>query len=186
MPVRRLPLFAAAPMPTWMPLPALPLVSERRIHDADLVATQGSEAVTATAFVSPAGSMSSDVGVTEMVAEDAALCLMVAVLVMAVPLVVWKVSGMDTIELEVFAGKDTRTVALPLPLLGVMVNNLRRGDIVTRLNATQAAFLLPYASEADTGTIVDRLKRSFYLQVPSGCSLSFAFTPISIQRNQNR
>jgi tetratricopeptide (TPR) repeat protein len=71
-------------------------------------------------------------------------------------------------------------------LLGVMVNNLRRGDIVTRLNATQAAFLLPYASEADTGTIVDRLKRSFYLQVPSGCSLSFAFTPISIQRNQNR
>lgn len=65
-------------------------------------------------------------------------------------------------------------------LINVMVAKLRRGDIITRLNATQVAFLLPQASETDAGTVADRLKRSFYLQFPAGCSLSFAFTVVAI------
>ena len=63
-------------------------------------------------------------------------------------------------------------------LMDVMVHKLRRGDIITRLNATQVAMLLPRASETDAGMIVDRLKRSFYLQFPSGCTLTCAITPI--------
>lgn len=65
-------------------------------------------------------------------------------------------------------------------LINVMVAKLRRGAIITRLNATQVAFLLPQASETDAGTVADRLKRSFYLQFPAGCSLSFAFTVVAI------
>lgn len=65
-------------------------------------------------------------------------------------------------------------------LINVMVSKLRRGDIITRLNATQVAFLLPHATEADAGTVADRLKRSFYLQFPAGCSLSFAFSAVAV------
>ena len=65
-------------------------------------------------------------------------------------------------------------------LINVMVTKLRRGDIVTRLNATQVAFLLPHATEADATIVADRLKRSFYLQFPAGCSLSFAFTAVAV------
>ena len=65
-------------------------------------------------------------------------------------------------------------------LVNVMVARLRRGDVITRLNATQVAFLLPHATEADAITVADRLKRSFYLQFPAGCTLSFAFTAVSV------
>ena len=65
-------------------------------------------------------------------------------------------------------------------LINVMVSKLRRGDIITRLNATQVALLLPQATEADAGPITDRLKRSFYLQFPAGCTLSFAFTTVAV------
>lgn len=65
-------------------------------------------------------------------------------------------------------------------LINVMVARLRRGDIITRLNATQLAILLPHATEADAATVADRLKRSFYLQFPAGCTLTFAFTAISV------
>ncbi len=65
-------------------------------------------------------------------------------------------------------------------LINVMVAKLRRGDIVTRLNATQVAFLLPHATEDDAGAVADRLKRSFYLQFPAGCSLTFAFSAVSV------
>lgn len=65
-------------------------------------------------------------------------------------------------------------------LVNVMVARLRRGDIITRLNATQVAFLLPHATEADAGVVADRLKRSFYLQFPAGCTLSFAFTAVAV------
>ncbi|MBQ8556810.1 MAG: winged helix-turn-helix domain-containing protein [Clostridia bacterium] len=71
-------------------------------------------------------------------------------------------------------------------LTEVMVNRLRRGDIVTRLNATQMAMLLPHAEEKDASAITDRLKRSFYLQFPSsGCTLNFSFVsmPIGITAN---
>ncbi len=65
-------------------------------------------------------------------------------------------------------------------LINVMVARLRRGDVITRLNATQVAFLLPHATEADASTVADRLKRSFYLQFPAGCTLTFAFTAVSV------
>ena len=65
-------------------------------------------------------------------------------------------------------------------LINVMVARLRRGDVITRLNATQVAFLLPHATEADASTVADRLKRSFYLQFPAGCTLTFAFTTVSV------
>ena len=65
-------------------------------------------------------------------------------------------------------------------LINVMVARLRRGDIITRLNATQLAILLPHATEADAATVADRLKRSFYLQFPAGCTLTFAFTAVSV------
>ena len=65
-------------------------------------------------------------------------------------------------------------------LINVMATRLRRGDIITRLNATQVAFLLPQATEADAGAVSDRLKRSFYAQFPAGCTLSFAFSTISV------
>ena len=65
-------------------------------------------------------------------------------------------------------------------LINVMVARLRRGDVITRLNATQVAFLLPHATEADATTVADRLKRSFYLQFPAGCTLTFAFTAVSV------
>ena len=63
---------------------------------------------------------------------------------------------------------------------GIIHFFLRRGDIITRLNATQVAFLLPQATEADAGAVSDRLKRSFYAQFPAGCTLSFAFSTISV------
>ena len=65
-------------------------------------------------------------------------------------------------------------------LINVMVARLRRGDVITRLNATQVAFLLPHATETDASTVADRLKRSFYLQFPAGCTLTFAFTAVSV------
>jgi len=65
-------------------------------------------------------------------------------------------------------------------LVNVMVARLRRGDIITRLNATQVAFLLPHATESDASIVADRLKRSFYLQFPAGCTLTFAFTAVSV------
>lgn len=65
-------------------------------------------------------------------------------------------------------------------LINVMATRLRRGDIVTRLNATQVAFLLPQATEADAGAVSERLKRSFYLQFPAACTLTFAFSTISV------
>lgn len=61
-------------------------------------------------------------------------------------------------------------------LIEVMSRKLRRGDILTRLGATQVAMLLPHCSADDAGLVVDRLKRGFYLQFPSGCTLTFAFT----------
>ncbi len=67
-------------------------------------------------------------------------------------------------------------------LLDVLVRNLRRGDIVTRLNATQVAMLLPHASETDANMVMNRLKRSFYMKYPSGCTLTFAITPIDVGR----
>ncbi len=68
-------------------------------------------------------------------------------------------------------------------LIDVLVRNLRRGDIVTRLNATQVAMLLPHASEADANMVMNRLKRSFYLKYPSGCTLTYAITPIDVGRS---
>jgi DNA-binding SARP family transcriptional activator len=65
-------------------------------------------------------------------------------------------------------------------LINVMVARLRRGDVITRLNATQVAFLLPHATEEDASAVADRLKRSFYLQFPAQGTLTFAFTPITL------
>ena len=64
-------------------------------------------------------------------------------------------------------------------LINLMVARLRRGDVITRLNATQVAFLLPHATQTDAVSVADRLKRSFYLQFPAGCTLTFDFTTIS-------
>ena len=65
-------------------------------------------------------------------------------------------------------------------LMEIMVRKLRRGDIITRLNATQVAILLSHATPEDAGAITDRLKRSFYLQFPAQGTLTFAFTPITL------
>lgn len=65
-------------------------------------------------------------------------------------------------------------------LLEVMSRSLRRGDIITRMNTTQVAILLPHAAGTDSGVIADRLKRSFYLQYPTGCTLSFAFSQMEV------
>lgn len=71
-------------------------------------------------------------------------------------------------------------------LINVMVARLRRGDVITRLNATQVAFLLPQATEEDAATVADRLKRSFYLQFPASCTLTFAFTAVSVGNGPRR
>ncbi len=68
-------------------------------------------------------------------------------------------------------------------LIDVMVRNLRRGDIITRLNATQVGMLLPQATEEDANRVMNRLKRGFYLKFPSGCSLTFALTSFSVGAN---
>ncbi len=68
-------------------------------------------------------------------------------------------------------------------LIDVLVRNLRRGDIVSRLNATQVAMLLPHASEVDANMVMNRLKRSFYMKYPSGCTLTYAITPIDVGRH---
>lgn len=65
-------------------------------------------------------------------------------------------------------------------LIDVLRTSLRRGDVVTRLNATQVALLLPMANPEDAGIISDRVKRAFYLQFPASGTLNCAFTIINV------
>ncbi len=65
-------------------------------------------------------------------------------------------------------------------LIKLMAAQLRLGDVITRVNATQVAFFLPHTTEANTVYVADRLKRNFYMQFPAGCTLSFAFTTASV------
>ena len=63
--------------------------------------------------------------------------------------------------------------------------NLRRGDVITRLDESTIAMFLPNADESAANIIIDRLKRSFYLQFPStGRTLSCAISAISVEKTK--
>lgn len=69
-------------------------------------------------------------------------------------------------------------------LVKIMLLNLRRGDVITRLDESTIAMFLPNADESAANIIIDRLKRSFYLQFPStGRTLSCAITTISVEKS---
>lgn len=61
-------------------------------------------------------------------------------------------------------------------LLDVVMHNLRRGDAVCRLSATQIAVLLPLATSSDAEKAMYRVKREFYARFPAGCALTFMVT----------
>lgn len=68
-------------------------------------------------------------------------------------------------------------------LVKIMLLNLRRGDVITRLDESTIAMFLPNADESAANIIIDRLKRSFYLQFPStGRTLSCAISAISVEK----
>lgn len=70
-------------------------------------------------------------------------------------------------------------------LVKIMLLNLRRGDVITRLDESTIAMFLPNADESAANIIIDRLKRSFYLQVPStGRTLSCAISAISVEKTK--
>lgn len=66
-------------------------------------------------------------------------------------------------------------------LMNLLVQKLRRGDTITRLNATQLGLLLTNANDSAASAIVERLKRSFYERYPTvNCTLSMALIPLNI------
>lgn len=70
-------------------------------------------------------------------------------------------------------------------LVKIMLLNLRRGDVITRLDESRIAMFLPNADESAANIIIDRLKRSFYLQFPStGRTLSCAISAISVEKTK--
>lgn len=70
-------------------------------------------------------------------------------------------------------------------LVKIMLLNLRRGDVITRLDESTIAMFLPNADESAANIIIDRLKRSFYLQFPStGRMLSCAISAISVEKTK--
>lgn len=70
-------------------------------------------------------------------------------------------------------------------LVKIMLLNLRRGDVITRLDESTIAMFLPNADESAANIIIDRLKRSFYLQFPStGRTLSCAISAISVEKTK--
>ena len=70
-------------------------------------------------------------------------------------------------------------------LVKIMLLNLRRGDVITKLDESTIAMFLPNADESAANIIIDRLKRSFYLQFPStGRTLSCAITTISVEKTK--
>ena len=70
-------------------------------------------------------------------------------------------------------------------LVKIMLLNLRRGDVITRMDESTIAMFLPNADESAANIIIDRLKRSFYLQFPStGRTLSCAISAISVEKTK--
>ncbi len=70
-------------------------------------------------------------------------------------------------------------------LMNLLVQKLRRGDTITRLNATQLGLLLTNANDSAASTIIERLKRCFYERFPAvDCTLSIAIIPLNIA-NEN-
>lgn len=70
-------------------------------------------------------------------------------------------------------------------LVKIMLLNLRRGDVITRLDESTIAMFLPNADESAANIIIDRLKRSFYLQFPStGRTISCAISAISVEKTK--
>ena len=70
-------------------------------------------------------------------------------------------------------------------LVKIMLLNLRRGDVIIRLDESTIAMFLPNADESAANIIIDRLKRSFYLQFPStGRTLSCAISAISVEKTK--
>ncbi len=66
-------------------------------------------------------------------------------------------------------------------LMNLLVQKLRRGDTITRLNATQLGLLLTNANDSAASTIIERLKRCFYERFPAvDCTLSIAIIPLNI------
>lgn len=67
-------------------------------------------------------------------------------------------------------------------LVKVMTMNLRRGDVITRLDDQTIAMFLPNCDDSAANIVVDRLKRGFYLQFPStGHTLSCQVTTITVE-----
>lgn len=86
---------------------------------------------------------------------------------------------------ELDPSSEKRDVALN-GLVKIMLLNLRRGDVITRLDENTIAMFLPNADESAANIIVDRLKRSFYLQFPStGRTLSSAITSIVVEKSSS-
>ena len=49
-------------------------------------------------------------------------------------------------------------------LLDVLVNNLRRGDVVSKFSGAQYVIMLPAANYEDSNMVMDRVVRAFYQQ----------------------
>lgn len=93
------------------------------------------------------------------------------------------------VQLECGDGSAMQTHRALGSLVGTMTRLLRSGDIVTRLNATEIAMMLPHAADRDFAGIADRIKRSFYQQYPAGCALTFAarqLRPAEVSAAQRR
>lgn len=85
---------------------------------------------------------------------------------------------------ELDPASEKREAALN-SLVKIMLLNLRRGDVITRLDESTIAMFLPNADESAANIIIDRLKRSFYLQFPStGRTLSCAISAISVEKTK--
>lgn len=83
---------------------------------------------------------------------------------------------------ELDPASEKREVALN-GLVKIMLLNLRRGDVLTRVDENTIAMFLPNADESAANVIVDRLKRSFYLQFPSTeRTLSCAISTITVEK----
>lgn len=64
-------------------------------------------------------------------------------------------------------------------LLGVMRQNLRKGDVVSQFSASQFALLLPMDAKESGAIVMERIKRAFYRQYPrSNVILSYRISDL--------
>ena len=65
-------------------------------------------------------------------------------------------------------------------LLGVLEQNLRKGDTVSRFSPTTFALLLPTVNYTTGNTIMERVRQAFYNRCPnSNVSFTYRITPVS-------